>query len=201
MKKKWLGLFDTKDQALKALRVTRDHYIDGRDLDPDAFAFLMHVLSHHPHADLKIGPGVAAFFVSAAPGYTPGFWVRRVDGSVVDFSWNECLKPASKVQQIRDAARRVVQHQIDAHRATARPMCQACGALDRLQVDHVHPLSALVDAWIAGHGEPEIMHDDSVTMGNRFALQTAADDWAQYHSAHATLQILCVSCNARKGAR
>jgi hypothetical protein len=199
-----LDTFKTKKEALECLREIRDRYLDGRDLVGDDFAFMSFVLSHHPSVNRKIGAGLSAIFVAVdRAGYgTLGFWVRRTDGSTDDFSWNECLRGSSEIDKIRDAGRNAIRMQISAFRLGARDTCATCGVAAS-SVDHTPAFSVLIDAWIKSrNGAPETRGATaSEGVGARFKYDYDAIAWADYHREHACLQILCGSCNSRKGAR
>lgn len=88
--------YPSKAAADEALRTLRDKYIAGGPiLEEDDVNLLRAVVAAHPHAAEKIGSGIAGFFVSKAPQYgTYCFYLRRTDGTAIDFSWKEALTPS-----------------------------------------------------------------------------------------------------------
>jgi hypothetical protein len=75
-------------RAEEILRDTpKNSYLSGAD-----FAFIVHIVRHHPEAAEKIGDGIRRIFVREAPyRKTLTFWIERVDGSEVEVSYMKCL--------------------------------------------------------------------------------------------------------------
>jgi len=76
----------------------------------------------------------------------------------------------------------------------AKKLCASCGATDRLTVDHKSvSFSRIASKFIAEHGMPRL-----VNVGNGWQLR---DDrqFLEFHDALADYQVLCVSCNSKKG--
>lgn len=70
----------------------------GEYLEGDDYDSVMALLRNHPHADKKIGFGVAA--IKVAKAFIPTnrcFYVVRTDETVDDFSIGKCIDVASKV--------------------------------------------------------------------------------------------------------
>lgn len=55
-------------------------------------SFLLSLLSRHPHAAEKIGPGIKHFVVEYAMHGTRCFHATRVDGTKLDFSYFKCTR-------------------------------------------------------------------------------------------------------------
>ena len=118
----------------------------------------------------KIGPGVDLFLrrQNRGEGYsTPGFWVRRVDGSETDFSYISAVKgtPKSPTQEFYDACRAAVAADLKAakrrHFAThgdelGRVPCELTDVLvtiDQAHLDHAYPtFGQLVLSFRAARG-------------------------------------------------
>ncbi|VIO69459.1 DCL family protein [Bradyrhizobium ivorense] len=122
------------------------------------------------HGPAKIGPGIDYFFrrQNAGEGFsTPGFWVRRVDGSETDFSYIQAVKgqPKSNAQEFYDACRAAVAADLVAakkrHFATfadgaGRVPCDLTGELLSFadaHLDHAYPtFGQLVITFRAARG-------------------------------------------------
>jgi len=59
--------------------------------EPD-HSFLCALISRHPRAPGKIGPGIRHFTVELALHGTRCFYLTRVDGSHTDFSYFKCVR-------------------------------------------------------------------------------------------------------------
>jgi Protein of unknown function (DUF3223) len=59
--------------------------------EPD-HSFLCSLISRHPRAKEKVGPGVSHFTVEFALHGTRCFYITRVDGSKVNFSYFKCTR-------------------------------------------------------------------------------------------------------------
>ena len=206
MKALVFGRYATQDAAREVFRSIRDRWYKKADLSGDDEETMLHALSYHNSYAVKCGVGIAGLFVAEppdmplAPRQRCGFWVRRLDGTVIDFSWNECIKGTSADGKMFKAARHAVQAQCDAFRASVTQACVTCGCTSRLHVDHVYPLSEMVKAWRQGRPTIVMCTEDVARCGDRF-LDADASSWSDYHREHARFQMLCISCNARKGAK
>lgn len=61
-------------------------YLDGEPLRGSDAKFVYAVLTNHPRAVAKIGPGVKAITVNTFVNNTRCFFVIRTDGTAIDFS-------------------------------------------------------------------------------------------------------------------
>eukprot|EP00931_Biecheleriopsis_adriatica_P086255 TRINITY_DN60966_c0_g1_i1.p1 TRINITY_DN60966_c0_g1~~TRINITY_DN60966_c0_g1_i1.p1 ORF type:complete len:263 (-),score=44.49 TRINITY_DN60966_c0_g1_i1:25-813(-) len=68
----------------------------GQELQGQQLRVAEELLSHHPEATQKLGPGLRGMKVDAAPpphsAEARCFWVLRVDGSEEDFSARKCVR-------------------------------------------------------------------------------------------------------------
>jgi hypothetical protein len=85
--------FATKRAATEYFREMLYRYQPGERVADDDAVALAELLRLHPEADEKRGPGVSYFFVQQSESWpTPCFWLHRVDGSVIEFSFRWCLQ-------------------------------------------------------------------------------------------------------------
>ena len=128
-------------------------------------------------------------------------WVKYDVGDMMPVSWNNLIYPKSERQKRHNAMRFAIADDIADIRGTMGAECEACQAMDHLQVDHlVPPFMQIADEFIAQHGEFEIINNDDGA-GWVFADEAQEALWIVYHASRATYQILCRSCNASKGAK
>lgn len=88
-----------------------------RITDPGHDLMLREVLDLHPDAPEKIGPGVEYFYVgltsdgdkfNVRPDAT-GIWIKRVDGSDVDFSYRTCIQNHTDESDAKEGLRLAVE--------------------------------------------------------------------------------------------
>jgi Protein of unknown function (DUF3223) len=87
--------------------------VEGRDDHDDLLALLERYDAVITHGPAKIGSGVEYFLRRRNVGEnfsTPGFWVRRTDGTDTDFSYIDAAKgqPKSNAQEFYDVCRGAV---------------------------------------------------------------------------------------------
>lgn len=51
---------------------------------------LSNLVARHPEAEAKIGEGIGSFSVRTADYGTRCFWINRIDGTTVKFSFRAC---------------------------------------------------------------------------------------------------------------
>lgn len=158
--------YRTKEAVRDVCRSIVQRYgINGDVTGPDDDAFLRHLLERHPDYDLKRGAGIAHFRVIANTHYGRnkfGIAVVRLDGEVVDFSWNACLTPPPHRSQVLSALRRAIADQVIAARNavldSGQPLaCSVTGApipsAAELHMDHADPtFLELAEQFIASNG-------------------------------------------------
>jgi hypothetical protein len=189
-------------------------------MQPDDFNWLVNTLiPRHGDAEIKIGKGIAELtFVGnyrAAKTLSRmpcAMFARRVDGSVVDISWVECIKPNNHRSKVLNAMRASVQVQIDEFRSNTRTViCEVCQKRSEMlffdetgfDVDH-HPLPfiKIAENWLLIQG----LDFDNINVnghreflkGDEFVDPFVKLQWSQYHKEIAELRILCRPCHKSK---
>lgn len=85
--------FRTVGEATAYYKEMLNRYPLGAELSAVDAAHLYELLERHPEAADKIGRGVAAIYVAGSPDHaTRCFWIRRVDGTRIDFSYKAALR-------------------------------------------------------------------------------------------------------------
>jgi hypothetical protein len=211
--------FRSISAAKGALRAIRDDYEDDAPiLDSYAVDLLLGVVATHSQAREKIGVGIAGFFVAKAPSYgTRCFHLRRIDGSVTDFSWNEAITPTKPIERLRMACRNAIEDQKTSFKDSSwliddlgARVCPITGEpFDRAnaQVDHQPPwtLKALVEAWLTAQGlkveDVPIDHTGDLRCVDSLADERHRQSWRAFHAKNARLQLVSATGNLRQGAR
>jgi Protein of unknown function (DUF3223) len=172
----------------------------------------------------KIGAGVDLFFrrQNRGDGYsTPGFWVRRVDGSETDFSYIAAVKgtPKSSGQEFYDACRAAVAADLKAAKRrhfakhgdeAGRVPCELTDALvtiEEAHLDHAYPtFGQLVLSFRAARGWQHEVPAGTVSLpADRQITSTFADPalteaFRAFHNAAAMLRIVSATRNLAMSA-
>lgn len=198
--------YRTKEAVRDVCRSIVQRYGIGGDVTgSDDDTFLHHLLELHPDYDLKRGAGIAHFRVIPHPEFgrnKAGIGIVRLDGDVVDFSWNSCLTPPSHRTQVLGALRRLVADQVIAARNavldSGQPLvCSVTGALIPsvavLHMDHAAPtFLELAEQFISGNGGADAFRllPDTGDGISYTGLEDKALEgrWRQYHREHAVLR-------------
>lgn len=83
--------FDKKGDALNFMKDMLNKYAPEEKVDETDSKFLSSAILKHSEAAEKVGVGIKHFFVRRADYGTKCFWLERVDGTVVRFSYKYCV--------------------------------------------------------------------------------------------------------------
>lgn len=161
--------------------------------DGEPFQFFTELLKRHPE-----DKGTAISFHIIPNPLNPKakhMYITRTDGTE-SFSWKKCCGHKSK-DAVTEAMRHAISDQIIYFRETTEPRCIQCGKTKDLHVDHIYPFSKIKAAFLQDHIPSEI--DYSGFLRDFFPSEFKTK-WQEYHKNNATLQILCSTCNCKKGA-
>jgi hypothetical protein len=122
-------------------------------------------------------------------------------------SWHACVSPP-KEGSLEAAMREAIGYQTRLWKALQpKPwLCATCQTSALLQVDHNGtPLKTIIDTFLeqSANTAPDrsLWGFNARTHAPRLPKGAFVQNWRAYHNAHAQYQLLCRSCNARKGAR
>ncbi|MDN5750191.1 MAG: DCL family protein [Pseudonocardia sp.] len=163
---------------------------------------------YHPEAAEKIGPGIEGVVVRINAYGTRGFWLRRLDGTEVDFSYLVALNGAPSVEQgVRIALREEINDQIvtffdtqTADLARGRVVCELCVTVvgsNGIQVDHAAPtFIELASRFADSLGGWDVIGVECVgPTGRRLADRNHARVWWEFHRQTARLRLVHKRCN------
>jgi 5-methylcytosine-specific restriction endonuclease McrA len=128
----------------------------------------------------------------------------EISGEWAARSWRKFIYPLNETQQAKRIMRAVIAEDMRDYASCAYPSeCASCGSLDDLTVDHVAPpFDSIAADFIAENGIPKIEQPkDKTKILNRFDCIDLEAKWIAYHAQRACYQLLCRSCNSRKGKR
>jgi hypothetical protein len=137
----------------------------------------------------------------------------RQCGEHVAFSWRKCITPIVKSVADRNkerlilAMRETISPDTMAFKKNAIPSCKLCGSTANLHTDHSDisfkkiSTDYLVLCVSSGVQAPQTFECDLGTCMPRFRVQDSefATSWYEYHKKIAVYQILCKTCNCKKG--
>jgi hypothetical protein len=178
----------TKGAALSAFRLLHTggpYAVYDRIVDPGHDLMLREVLDLHPDAAEKIGPGVDYFYVgltrdgdkfNVRPGAT-GIWIKRTDGSEVDFSYRTCINNHSDESDAKEGLRLAVEDRRLAYRASRI----AAGTF----------VSDVSGASLVGRDDAYVIYDDPAwgQLTYRFAENEGGWDKILVHSGNGAVVI------------
>jgi hypothetical protein len=192
-----------------ALRRRVQAILYGGDPDEDSVAFLRDLVRRHRSAAEKIGPGIQTFrIVKVVPYNTAGFEIVRVDGTVTDVSYLECINETTPRHWFPAACRNAVFYQVahvkdEAFAISDSIQCPITGeplTRETCHADHAPPwtFEAIVDAFIAEHRmDPSKVNyvEGDGSVGSRFADAQLSARFAAFHLERASLRVVSKRAN------
>jgi len=169
-------------------------------LHSEHYPFFLELLQRHPRypekfqnmIDISIQPNII----------TPQYLELRLintDGTTDDISWKQCVSGKPR-NPFHSALRVAVDDQILSFRQSQSMICAICNIVDanEYHVDHVmHFEQIKYDFLQINQSTPPTVFQN--TRDNRKAFteddKEYENQWKLYHKTHATLRILCRSCN------
>jgi hypothetical protein len=221
--------FLTQEAALAYFRAMLARYLDDDEIvDKGDYGDLLALLQRYDQCQhgnpRKIGVGVDRFFRrrNYFNGYSsPGFWIRRVDGSETDFSYIKAVRarPRNLDLEFQTACRMAVD--LDLLRAKrdfferhgdlfGHVPCELTGrliAFEEANIDHADPtFRVLVATFRATRGWQDEFPVEILTppadgrIKASFADASVAEAFRQYHHAAALLRVIAADVNSAMGA-
>lgn len=198
--------FPTKKSAEEAIKEVLHGSPLNTPLTGEAFGLIRALLDNHHDAAAKIGAGVSQIEVRIIEFGARGFWIVRVDGSAVDFSYRVALNGApSSRANVTAALRWEIQDQIDRFRdeafskgAVVCPLTNQPLHRGNAHVDHVTDFAEMADKLVEAVGGWDALEVECVgETGARRQLKDRqiAQVWQLYHERMATLRLVHKSAN------
>jgi hypothetical protein len=184
------------------IHAVRDRYINGKSTVEDE-NFLRDLVSIHPCAEEKIGPGIKRFSARRNMNNV-GFWIERVDGSETDFSFIACVDGDTLERTILLTMRKAIKHQVLPFREAAIAEGSACPVTgehltsENCQVDHENPtFIEIARDFISSEGGCECITTVSKEgqYGKDFADEEQKARWLEHHQASANLRAVSKKAN------
>ena len=197
--------FASKSLAAERVKAVLHSTVLGTYLQGEDFTLIRWLLNKHSEVDEKVGSGVLALSVNKNTMGSRGFWIHRVDGSVVDFSYRHALngKPNHR-QEVLTAMRWEVDSQIVAFRdryfsryanENGQVLCPLTGlwvTRSEAHVDHVVRFVDLADHFINWFGGYDRVEYEYAEIGARGWLKDRqlGTMWQNWHGTYAQLRVV-----------
>lgn len=192
--------FSRKGDAEAFFSEMLNRYEDGEIVTIDDGALLYELLLRHPHADEKIGCGVADFTRLKTEQASSSFHIIRVDGSKTDFSFYRCIDGKSPTlnSEFYTACRLAVSNELREEKALyfrdhaddqGRVECQRTGALIAIEeADYRHTTPKfieIVNAFLVASGTlltPSLLAPSrDMQYGNEIAEDSIRQNFCTFH--------------------
>lgn len=198
-----------KDVKTYAAAILHHHPV-GYQLSGPETVFFRDLLEMHPKRDEKIGPGIVAITITTENEFrTPMFIATRLDGSRMDFSYNECLAPTSPLLKFTSACREAVSADTLAFRERTfgddeTVICPLTGqeiSRHESHVDHRPPhyfstiVAMFVDSCQIDVNTVEM--DAAYPTRDVFRDKQLREMFRQFHNRLACLRVICAAENMR----
>lgn len=208
-------IFSTQDAAKKKIQAILGSYQPGMTVNLFDSALLLDLVQRHPHADQKIGCGVAGFRVEKTPQYgSKCFILVRTDGATTDFSYLECLRSTPHGAKVTSAFRAAIEPDVfqfkqacfdraalDGNDPLRCPITGEVLGFVGAHVDHVPPdtFANLLDDFLTGEGKAladlEVKNSADHTYSDRLCDLELEAKWIAFHRFNARLRIVSKTAN------
>ena len=207
-----------KDVDVYIRSIKKEIVQDGESLVIGAndkwFDFLMEIVNVHNDKVEKIGIGISYFYFVKDKFNNDQLRIVRKDLSTIDCS---CMY--SKITQqdelrkynnnLNSALRNAVKEQIISFKNNQKlPLkCSQCGDTNNCEVDHVKPFHYIRSEFLKTANKDEIPLkfkddvDDTCMAVFESSDNEFVNKWAEFHRDNASYQILCKTCNRKKGCK
>lgn len=176
------------------------------------FKFIIDLLENHPWKAEKIGDGVKYFIIEPNKINQTGntIYVIRNDGSSVDFSWRLCcgkdVKKSTFTYNLTNAMRNSIKDYTTLFKRSNTLKCELCSITEleynKYHVDHkTIPFSIIMERFLKFNNYEHLTFNSCPVVNSSVFKpdEVFQYKWIDYHNQYADYQILCGSCNSKKG--
>lgn len=199
--------FRTKGDAVEYVRdVLRGSALYAAVDDPLIYA----LLDRHPERERKLDGGVERIEVRPNEWGDRCFTIVRPSGEAVAFSFRECFKPSTDVQNAKAALRVEITDQVKAFRDGSELVCALTGVALTLtpgspqsaEVDHVPPATfdALAEEWAVMVGGWSAVKHHAVSQRRYLVLDEQRASWQEFHRERVVLRLLSAAAHRNVAA-
>lgn len=203
-------MFRTKTEARAFCQDVLRTYPKHMPLNEDMFQKIQFLLKGHPDYVEKIGVGIKEIFIGETIFKAHGFYIKRIDDSIIDFSYKSCLNPPTLIQRFASAYRNAIVFDILGFlfkdNILGDALCFKCGIYT--ENPHVHhagdyPVSRQIKEFIKENNIQitKEMFDTSELFIEMFNDEEIKNKISDYHNKVSVLQKLCVECHKKEHKR
>lgn len=178
----------------------------------DQYTFLCKLLERHPNYEWVARKPIQAFSLEENPiqrGTIHAIIVYS-DGECDAFSWNKCItaiqvnKDDKQRKKLIEAMREAISPDTMAFKRDANQSCVLCGSTHHLHTDHSTISFKTISTdfllnCVANNTTIPSSFDWDIQCRFRQNDGAFAKQWYEYHKGRAVYQILCQTCNCKKG--
>ena len=205
--------FKSKTAAKEYVQELLSRYSYGTTIKGNDFSFFCSLIERHEKSDEKIGVGIKELQVKKNPNDLKSkvIYIHRSDGSEIDFSWRNCIKPPSPLSRVLDAARFLIWTQVEdfKNQCFAKDQTHICPEtgimIDRelSATDHENPqtFDRLFKDWcVSENVDPKDIETVSIENSRRtFKNEILKNSWIAFHQQHASLRVIHRTANLSLG--
>jgi hypothetical protein len=202
--------FETQKDLVAHVQSILHRYPAPTRLEGDDAVVMSDLLTRHPRAEEKIGGGIRAIWIRRnMGGFGNGFFLERVDGTWVDFSYKQCVRPQTNASKAKFAFRRAIDKQVirvktAAFDTVSLVYCPVTGdpiTWDTAHVDHEPPLTfaALLAEYCALRGvdlDTIELYEPKSGIGKILPPHIEVD-WSIWHEERAQLRVISAEANIK----
>lgn len=211
--------FNSKKSVIDYVRTVKDKYEDFESLTDYDLKFMTNLLRYHPWGDQKIGVGVKRMWIEKHEDFpTRGFCLERLDGTSTDFSFYQCVEPASLLRDFKGACRVAIANYIIGFKynffnkyadKNGDIICPVSGDRVNIKQSHVDHESPTFDEIVSNFIEdnsinveqsPLCDHGDG-NVGNFFIDEAFKNKWVEFHNGIAKLRVISASANLERARK
>lgn len=179
---------------------------DIKNIYPSHYNTLIEILKRHPEFNSKTQNMCNIKIIRDTLNINAfKIIIIKTDESEIDISWKCAItgKPKGNKHDLMSAMRSSVDEQILRFRKNNKAKCALCPNTDKLHVDHIIHFDEIVLNFINIMESkkikiPDTFGDTNDDTHRRCFLEiynNFKNEWIEYHNKHATLRILCQTCN------
>jgi hypothetical protein len=194
--------FETTKELMEYVRSLIVQCTSLKKYRPAVYVFFYKLFQRHPEKERKRTTEIVD--IAIEPHKKKGLVIRIVfnDGTSDTISYVACVKQkgSSFTKKLSQAYRAAISDQIESFIRENHGPCEFCGSTKDRTVDHINHFAELVYEFKKMNLTEPTSLDKNDAQQHCFKEEDVdyKNKWAEYHKKHATLRILCNTCNIKR---